>query len=229
MSTAVSLVSRQVRVHVYPTPTTLSETSAILKALQSFGPVTHFLNPRHVPALKSLAPNRFYVHFKESEARQKARLASPLTVDVGHDAVDPEEADPFNVRGFWDRKKVDRKTFKCEVYPDARAEEVNSAWNRRMVEANPYHGPFRVDRLAASFQDLMRQGAPSPEFADCFQKRQVGKADKARFEQKAQLRSFYRTAHNGEVTGGLMYTWRENLGSEAANGQTEPELGKPQT
>jgi hypothetical protein len=185
----------------------LSETSAILKALQSFGPVSSFLNPRYMPYLKSKSQTEFYITFKESEALDKARIANPLLVDLGHDAADPEEADPFNVRGLWDRKRVERKTFTCLVYSDIR--------ERTTVEANPYHGPFRVDRLAVSFQDLLSQGAPSAEIADCARKRHLNETDRVRFEQEAQRQSFYGIGENGEVTGGLMDTWRENLGSKA--------------
>jgi len=206
MSAPASILSRQARVLVSPKPMSLSETSAILNTLQSFGPVSNFLNPRYTPYFKSKSQTEFYVTFKESEALDKARIANPLVVDVGHDAVDPEEADPFNVRGLWDRKE-ERKTFTCIVYSDIR--------KRRIVEANPYHGPFRVDRLAVSFQDLLRQGAPSAEIADCVQKRHLKEIDRARFEQEAQRLSFYGIGENGEVTGGLMDTWRENLPSKA--------------
>src|SRR2546423_3861053 len=145
MSATASLLRRQGHIFVSPKPTTLSETSAILKAFQSFGPITNFLNPRYVPALKSQSLSSFYVIYKDSEALEKAKGANPVTVEVGHDAVDPEEADPFNVRGFWDRKKVERKTFRCLVFTDVGTKSSNSTWNQRVVEANPYHGPFRVD------------------------------------------------------------------------------------
>ena len=147
-----------------------------------------------------------------------------MVLDVGHDATDPEEADPFNVRGLWDRKKVERKTIRCEVYSDIRTSHPRSTWNQRIVEANPYHGPFRVDRLAVSFQDLMMQGAPSPEFADCFQKRHISEADRAKLEQDAQRSSVHRTGENGQLVGGLMDTWRKNLGPK---GETGP-IGTPQ-
>ena len=221
MSAPASLLRRQGCVFVSPKPTTLSETSAILKAFQSFGPVTDFQNPRYVPAFKSESFSKFYVTYKDSEALERAKGAGNLVVDVGHDAVDPEEVDPFNVRGFWNRKKVERKSFKCLVYADARTQRPISTWNQQVVEANPYHGPFRVDRLAVSFQDLLKQGAPLPELADCVQKRPLNEADRARFEQGAQHRSFYKTGENGELTGGLMDTWRENLGSKADTPPTE--------
>lgn len=220
MTAPVSLLRRHARIDVFPNPTTLSETSAILKAFQSFGPICSFLNPRYVLALRSRSPSKLYVKFKENEALEKARLASPLTVHVGHNAVDPEEADPFDVRGIWNRKKVERKTFTCLVAVDSGTYHDGTC-DRQIIEANPYHGPFRVDSLPVSFQDLRKQGAPSAEFADCVQKRQVNQVDRARFEQEARRRSFYRIADNGEVTGGLMDTWRENLGSGAAFGQDE--------
>ena len=228
------MLRRQCRLSVSPRPKTLLETCAILKTLQSFGQVTHFFNPRYVPALKgrpqpssssSSQHLDLYVGFKEGATLDKVRAAAPLTVEVGHDAVDPEEADPFNVRGFWDRKKVERKTFTCAVVDrDEAAEEEedhgsNRTWNRLLLQGNPYHGPFRVDRLAASFEDLMRQGAPAPEFADCFQRRPLNEADRAKFEREARRHSFYTTADNGDVTGGLMHTWREGLKSKAAMDQ----------
>jgi hypothetical protein len=225
MSFRTSILTRQARIAVSPKPSTLLETCAILKTLQSFGAVTHFFNPRYVPALKKQSHLNFYVGFKESGTLDKALAAAPFTVEVGHDAVDPEEADPFNVRGFWDRKKVERKTFRCAVFDDddARDQGSNRTWNQLLLQGNPYHGPFRVDTLAGSFEDLMRQGAPAPEFADCFQKRHLNDADRAKFEQEAKRHSFYTTADHGEVTGGLMHTWREGLESKAAMSKIEPE------
>jgi hypothetical protein len=223
------MLGRQCRLSVSPQPKTLLETCAILKTLQSFGPVTHFFNPRYVPALKGQPSSHldFDVGFKERAALDKVRAAAPLTVEVGHDAVDPEEADPFNVRGFWDRKKVERKKFKCAVVDQEEATDhrPDRTWNRLLLQGNPYHGPFRVDRLAVSFEDLMRQGAPAPEFADCFQKRRLNEADRAKFEREARRHSFYTTADNGDVTGGLMHTWREGLKSKAAMDQVETERG----
>lgn len=215
MSALTSILARPARITVSPKPSTLHETCAILKTLQSFGAVTHFFNPRYVPALKKQSRLNFYVDFKERGAFDKVLAAAPFTVEVGHDAVDPEEADPFNVRGFWDRKKVERKTFRCAVFDDAAKDQgSNRIWNRLLLQGNPYHGPFRVDTLAVSFEDLMRQGAPAPEFADCFQKRHLNEADRAKFEQEAKRHSFYTTADNGEVTGGLMHAWREGLESK---------------
>jgi hypothetical protein len=229
MSVPTSILTRQARLTVSPKPSTLVETCAILKTLQSFGAVTHFFNPRYVPALKAHSHSNFYVGFKESGTLEKVLAAAPLTVEVGHDAVDPEEADPFNVRGFWDRKKVERETFRCAVSDEeeeggARDQSHNnSTYNQRILQGNPYHGPFRVDRLAVSFEDLMKQGAPAPEFADCFQKRHLNEADRAKFEQDAQWHSFYTTTDNGQVTGGLMHAWRESLKSKAKIGQVEAE------
>lgn len=225
MPAPASLLGRQARVVVSPKPITLSETCNILTVLHSFGPVSHFFNPRYVPALKLQSQDTFYVNFTESSSLDNALAATPFTVEVGDNTMDPEEADPFNVRGFWDRKKLERKTFRCAVFDHARSQRPNARWNQQLREGNPYHGPFRVDRLAVSFQDLMRQGVPFPEIADSFQKRHLGEPDRARFEQEAGRSSFYTTVESGETTGGLMERWRENAKSEEAIGQVEGEKG----
>ena len=72
---------------------------------------------------------------------------------------------------------------------------------------DPLYGPCQRERCS--------RRAPSAEIADCVRKRHLNETDRARFEQEAQRLSFYGIGENGEVTGGLMDTWRENLGSKA--------------
>lgn len=211
MSTIASSIARHARIIVTPTPTTLLESTAILKALQSFGPVSTFLNPRYIPALKDRARGTFYAIFSEPRALQTASAASPLAVEVGHDSIDPKEADPFNLRGLWGRKQFKKKTFQCEVYEDYRSSQNR---HRRVIEENVYHGPFRLDRLVVSYEDLMKQGAPLPQIADSFQERQMNDVDRATFEAEAQDRSFYKTKDDGESQGGLMDMWRESIKSQ---------------
>lgn len=202
-SSIASSLSRQARLHVTPPPITLAETNAILKALQSFGPVSAFLSPLYVPGLRACPRSTFYAIFNESKALEKAKAASPITVQVGHDFADPKEVDPFNLRGLWDRKQVERKTFHCAVHG-----ETDPYRHTRIVEENLYHMPFRLDRLAVSFHDLMKQSTPLPHFADCFQKRHMHDSDKAKFEAEAKARGFYKTDENGDSHDGLMDLWR---------------------
>lgn len=207
---STSTIRRQARILITPPPSTLYESNAILKRLQSFGPISTFLNPRYVPVLKSHAPSTFYAIFADVEALDSARAASPLTIEVGHDAVDPEEADPFNVRGLWGRKQVERKTFRCRVHGDNRS----NLRHRKVIEGNVYNGPFRLDRLAVGFQDLMKQGAPLPEFADSFQNRRMDDSDRAKFEAVAMKTSAWQSNNDSENTSGLMATWRQSVNSD---------------
>ncbi len=219
MSIIASNIARHARIIVTPTPTTLLESTAVLKALQRFGPVSTFLNPRYVLALEDRTRNTFYTIFAEAKALEHAKAASPLAFEVGRDAVDPKEADPFNLRGLWGRKQVERKTFLCEVHQDYPKSSQNR--HRRVIEENVYHGPFRLDRLAVSFEDLMKQGAPLAEFADCVQKRQMDDNDRAKFEAEALEKSFYKTDENGQIRGGLMDTWREGAKSKGESSSVE--------
>lgn len=166
ISSKTATLGRQALVLVTPTPATLSESSAILKALQNFGPVSCFLNPRYIPALRERSGSKtFLAIFSEVNALEKASQSSPLTVEVGHNEPDPAVEDPFNVRGLASRIPVKRKTFSCEILTDG-----DTGSHLDIVRSSPYYGSFVVDGMAISFQDLTKQGIPLPEFADVFQK-----------------------------------------------------------
>ena len=219
MFTTTSNIARHARIIVTPTPTTLLESTAILKALQTFGPVSTFLNPRYVPALKDGPHNIFYAIFTETKSLEDVKVASPLAFEVGQDAADPKEVDPFNLRGLWSRRQVERKKFLCDVHQDCRKSYQNH--HQRIIKENVYHGPFRLDRLAVSFEDLMKQGVPLAELADCFQKRPMDENDRAKFEAEALRRSFYRADGIGQNWGGLMDTWRESTKTQGDIGTRE--------
>src|SRR5690348_12814044 len=83
------LLKRAARVAITPQPCTLAESTAVLRHLQTtFGPVTAFLNPRYVPALKAPTdeqPNRFLVVFASPTSLQAARAAGSFAITVWHD------------------------------------------------------------------------------------------------------------------------------------------------
>ena len=218
-----STIGRQARVLVSPLPSTLSESKAILNTLQSFGPVSAFLNPRYVPGLKSQPRATFLAIYDETRALDKARAASPLSIDVGHNEPDPKEVDPYNMRGLWDRKRIEKRTFHCEVIED---EDVQA--HQPIVEENVYHGPFTIDKLPMSFQDLMRQHTPLQELADSFQKTKMTltEKEKARRARLMKKYSFY-SGEGPPDDEGLMGMWRAAVSAQDGNPTDKTQVQEP--
>ena len=207
---AASLVGRQARIHIEPTPKTLSESTAILKALQAFGTLTTFINPRYVPTARSGQCSDSFAIYSEDSSLTKAISAGPLSVEVGHDQVDPREADPFNMRGLQGRKLVERKTFKCSILVDE-----DESRHKEIVEANPYHGPFKVDRYSSSVQDLIGQGAPLPQLADAVRGTTRDRKSWEWSKDYWEASKFFakRGRENGQTD--LMEMWKQGLREEA--------------
>ena len=207
---AASLVGRQARIHIEPTPQTLSESSAILKALQAFGTVATFINPRYVSAARSRQRSDFFAIYSEDSSLTKALSAAPLSVEVGQDQADPREADPFNIRGLQDRKPVEQKTFKCSIFIDE-----DDSRHKALVEANPYHGPFQIDRHSSNIQDLMAQGAPLPQIADAVwgprQDRESRQWSKGNWEAS----KYFAKRRREDGRADLMEMWKQGLREEA--------------
>ena len=204
---ATATIGRQARVLVSPFPATLSESSAILRALQSFGVVSTFLNSRYVSALKQEQQgDAFLAIFAEERAFEKAVQSSPFPVDVGHDEIDPAVEDPFMVRDLAGRKTLARKTFNCQIVADS-----DPHVHTRIVQSSPYYASFVVDRMAASYRDLLKQGVPLPEMADLFQQRQVGLG---LHEDDSNRRKAIGSVTRPKHESGLMDLWREAIADE---------------
>lgn len=202
----IAPIGRQARVVVNPQPTTLAESSAILRALQKLGPVSVFLNPRYVPALQQRnRPNSFLAIFSESDALERACQAGPMSVEVGHDELEPAVEDPFNIRRLASRTKVERRTFTCEV-----VREEDPTFHKDTMRQSPYYGAFVVDKMAPSYQDLTKQAIPSAEFAEILQGKSVavtthGEQDNDRGREREPC-------FGTKEDVGLMATWREAVG-----------------
>lgn len=117
--TKTSLKNLAARVLISPPPVTLSESTAVLRRLQSFGPVTCFT--RVVSPNGSLAGpqntelGEAQVVFLSADTVLKACDASPFTVDVNQDMPDPQAIDPYNVRNFQARRQPRSNSLTCRV------------------------------------------------------------------------------------------------------------------
>ncbi|EXJ91078.1 hypothetical protein A1O1_04185, partial [Capronia coronata CBS 617.96] len=119
--TKTSLKHLAARVVISPPPVTLFESTAVLKRLQSFGPVTSFAKAS--PKVGSIArPNdteegEVHVVFSSPDTVQKACDASPFIVNANLDDLDPHVSDPYNVRNLQSRKKPKPTAMTCRVQP----------------------------------------------------------------------------------------------------------------
>ena len=118
--TRSSIQRHAVRLLISPPPTTLGESTAVLKKLQSFGQVTSFTKdtPRATrPASVAEAAEQQEVNviFASEEAIERAHGASPFTVKVNHDLPDPKVEDPYNVRNLQSRKQPKPMTMTCHL------------------------------------------------------------------------------------------------------------------
>ena len=106
------------RLFISPPPTTLGESTAVLKKLQSFGHIISFTKDGPLQT-HSTAPAKDSGHlgicvvFTSSAAIEKARTVGPFVVRVNHDLPDPRVEDPYNVRNLQSRKQPCPATMTC--------------------------------------------------------------------------------------------------------------------
>jgi hypothetical protein len=112
------------RLIISPCPSTLGESTAVLKRLQSFGQVLSFTpspqrQKRHArPRTESTpvdTPLHFTVVFSSLDTINAVRAASPLSVRVNHNLPDPKVEDPYNVRSLQSRQQPAPKTMLCQL------------------------------------------------------------------------------------------------------------------
>ncbi|KIW88196.1 uncharacterized protein Z519_11307 [Cladophialophora bantiana CBS 173.52] len=99
---------------ISPAPTTLGESTAVLKKLQSLGPVLSFMTRRDVVP-GNAEQLEMDVVFSSRATLEKAQHASPFTVKVNYDLPDPKLQDPYNVRNLQSRRQPQPKTMTCHV------------------------------------------------------------------------------------------------------------------
>ncbi|KAJ9605995.1 hypothetical protein H2200_009844 [Cladophialophora chaetospira] len=108
------------RLVISPAPTTLGESTAVLKKLQSFGHVISF-TPSPLQEMRQIHPapsneqQEMNVVFSSRESIAKAQEASPFTVKVNYRLPDPRVEDPYNVRNLQSRRQPQPKTMVCQL------------------------------------------------------------------------------------------------------------------
>ncbi|KAL2435015.1 hypothetical protein ABEF95_012457 [Exophiala dermatitidis] len=111
------------RVTISPPPAGLHESTAILKRLQSFGPVTSFTKTIRDPGSTD---QEVQVIFSSPETAQKACDASPFAVELDQDFPDPVVVDPYNVRNLQSRRRPGPKSVTCRVRLQEQGESLGS-------------------------------------------------------------------------------------------------------
>ncbi|KAL6252629.1 hypothetical protein RBB50_000348 [Rhinocladiella similis] len=117
------------RVIISPPLVTIAQSTAILRRLQAFGPVTTFnrskLTRRHAKSTsKGVEYQEIEVVFSDPEAAQLALDASPFTVKLAYDLPNPKVEDPFNIRGLQSRETPQPQILTCRIEPHT-MEEVD--------------------------------------------------------------------------------------------------------
>lgn len=155
--TKVSLHGLAARLVITPSPVTLGESTAVLKKLQSFGPVTSFARTpsaktRLIDPANESERQEVDVVFSSPDAVEKARVASPFTIRVNYGLPDPKVEDPYNVRNLQSRKQPRPKTMTCRVEP-------RDAWSlpAQTILSNGF-SPSNTTRL---YQSLLDTSPPS--------------------------------------------------------------------
>jgi hypothetical protein len=120
------------RVIVSPPAVTLAESTAVLRRLQSFGPVTsftqrHSTRKRPKPSKNNVEQQLLDVVFSNNATAQIACDASPLVVKINHNLPNPSVEDPFNLRGLQSREQPRPTTMTCLV--EAGNEQPQSGQN----------------------------------------------------------------------------------------------------
>ncbi|KIW31141.1 uncharacterized protein PV07_02815 [Cladophialophora immunda] len=115
--TRLPLQQLTARLVISPAPTTLGESTAVLKKLQSLGTVLSF---KARPTSVSSNPEQLEVDvvFSSRATLEKAQHANPFTVKVNHQIPDPKLQDPYNVRNLQSRRQPQSKSMTCRVQFD---------------------------------------------------------------------------------------------------------------
>lgn len=118
--TTISLKGLTAKLLISPPAATLAESTAVLRRLQSFGPVTSFTKLEPKTEHENVSPQELeqqevHVVFSDPENVQTACEASPFVVKVHHNLPDPRVEDPFNLRGLQSRVQPKSNIMTCVV------------------------------------------------------------------------------------------------------------------
>jgi hypothetical protein len=110
------------RLSIFPPPTTLSESTAVLKKLMTFGQVTAFQKAQDAAKLQGASPEvslgnplTMDVVFTSRQARDNALKAGKFTIHVHQNSSDAWTEDPYNIRGLRSRQQPLPKIMTCRM------------------------------------------------------------------------------------------------------------------
>ena len=187
------------RVIVSPPAVTLAESTAVLRRLQSFGPVTSFTlrestRKRTKPSQSNVEQQMIDVVFSNNGTAQIACDASPFVVKINHDLPDPRVEDPFNLRGLQSREQPRPTTMTCLV--EARNEQLQSGQNTLSNGFSP--------SIKTRLHQSLFEGEPPPSIAEG-----VAEGLGVLHSNQSDILS---TAHLVEQPPDLMAMYRESRG-----------------
>lgn len=149
----LSLTPFVARLVVRPHTTSLSESTAILRHLQTVGRPAAFSKATDPAALKNDHQQEFDLVYTSRDQLLHVCNLSPITVKVNHNLPDPTIQDPYNVRGLQDRKQPLPKTFTCHI--DQRDDGYTYTGQNLLSNA---FAPSNMSRL---YQGLQESKAPN--------------------------------------------------------------------
>ncbi|KAK4935701.1 hypothetical protein LTR10_023284 [Elasticomyces elasticus] len=155
--TTLSLKGLTAKLLISQPAATLAESTAIVRRLQSFGPITSFTKLEPKTAQESGSPHdgerqEIHVVFSDPETVQIAFKASPFVVKVHHNLPDPRVEDPFNLRGLQSRVHPKPSTMTCVV--QAHDQSIHTGQN---ILSSGF-SPSNKTRL---YQSLLEASPPS--------------------------------------------------------------------
>jgi len=133
LASAATLKHLAAKVSVIPPPSTLAESAAVLRKLQSFGRVTAFAKCAGRGDREEVQD--FDVLFSSPEQVAHACRDSPFAVAVNHDLPNPADIDPYDVRGLQQRKQPRPASMTCEVAAVGREWEKEGFARRGLLDA----------------------------------------------------------------------------------------------
>ncbi|EXJ92685.1 hypothetical protein A1O3_01237 [Capronia epimyces CBS 606.96] len=205
--TKTFLKNLNARVTITPSPVTLSESTAVLKRLQSFGPVTSFTKvvPKNGSTVNADNTDETEVDvvFSSPETVQKACDASPFTVMVSQDVPDPHVADPYNVRNLQSRRQPKPNSMSCRV----RLQELDDSLFSGQNILSSGFSPSNRTRLYQSLLDVK----PPPNIMDGLGVLETDRPDilptAHLTEAPPNLTTMYRSPPSSHRSGGEDRNW----------------------
>ena len=216
---------------VVPPPTTISESSAILKHLKTQGHSqgqsqgNRQAQGRVKTFIRAKTGHPYKDKDKTSSSSDSATYYTTFTyrptpqtfsVPVHHNHTLPHTLDPFNIRGLKDRKPHPQPTtFTCTLEPASSHDA--STYAAQIKKENPYHGSFRV-AFSDWLQDVYGETGAPPGAKQALGV-QLSESEAADERKERDMGHGGLGTNNKLKMNSLMRTWREAVGMEKENAQ----------